>query len=410
MTSPLIAFLIKLPLALLVFLLVAYAGTVSKRIAGVLLTFPILNGIAIIASDDPVTVADAIYPLVIFNCVLFAIVISFARVAPPVDALPRRSRLVVRVIIWAIAWFAGAYLITDFREQIFGAAVLLVGSVIVAVAFMILCWSGAAPPAPNKDACVTHHGRAFTSFWLNSTGLWRIVLFALAYGCLFSVLARRARREMGRHGERVATARLIRARRADRRLEPDGERSAADARHRVSRAAAGHPVQLGILAPARWRASARPRCSRAICCCLRCGPSRRSRCCCWFRASFRRVARCRSNELAHVRIHGPHKPPRARDLALSAAAPAQSGRLVAVGTGCARRSAAHQQADPALGRLRRLPLVPRDGARKLRGRGDGARDERAVRQHQGRPRGAARHRPDLHERRCICSASRAAGR
>src|SRR5689334_13534857 len=69
MASPLLAFAIKLPLALLVFLLVAYVGTVSKRVAGVLLTFPILNGIAIIASDDPVKVADAIYPLVIFNCV-----------------------------------------------------------------------------------------------------------------------------------------------------------------------------------------------------------------------------------------------------------------------------------------------------------------------------------------------------
>jgi len=49
--SPLLAFLIKLPLALLVFLLIAYAGTASRRIAGVLFTFPILNGIAIIASD-----------------------------------------------------------------------------------------------------------------------------------------------------------------------------------------------------------------------------------------------------------------------------------------------------------------------------------------------------------------------
>src|ERR1043165_10177395 len=67
MTSPLLAFLIKLPLAILVFLLVAYAGTVSKRVAGVLFTFPILNGIAIIASDEPTIVADAIHPLVIFN-------------------------------------------------------------------------------------------------------------------------------------------------------------------------------------------------------------------------------------------------------------------------------------------------------------------------------------------------------
>ena len=84
MTSPLLAFLIKLPLALLVFLLIAYAGTANKRIAGVLFTFPILNGIAIIASADPVVVADAIYPLVIFNCVLFAALLSFPQALPPV--------------------------------------------------------------------------------------------------------------------------------------------------------------------------------------------------------------------------------------------------------------------------------------------------------------------------------------
>ena len=72
----------------------------SKRVAGVLFTFPILNGIAIIASDDPVTVADAIYPLVIFNCVLFAALISFPRTLPPVAALPRWGRLFARVIVW----------------------------------------------------------------------------------------------------------------------------------------------------------------------------------------------------------------------------------------------------------------------------------------------------------------------
>ena len=57
-----------------------------------------------------------------------------------------------------------------------------------------------------------------------------------------------------------------------------------------------------------------------------------------------------------------------------------------------------QPADPAVGRLRRLPLVPRHGARELRGRGGRGGDERAVRQHQGRPRGAARHRRHLHAR------------
>ena len=57
------------------------------------------------------------------------------------------------------------------------------------------------------------------------------------------------------------------------------------------------------------------------------------------------------------------------------------------------------EADPRLDRLRRVPLVPRDGARVLRGpRGRGA-DERALRLHQGRPRGAPGRRRDLHGRR-----------
>ena len=96
--------------------------------------------------------------------------------------------------------------------------------------------------------------------------------------------------------------------------------------------------------------------------------------------------------------HRARKSPGRRDLALSAAAQAQSGGLVAVGAGRLGRGQAQQPADPALGRLRRLPLVPRDGARVVRGRADRKRDERAVRQHQSRPRGAAGHRPDLHER------------
>ena len=59
---------------------------------------------------------------------------------------------------------------------------------------------------------------------------------------------------------------------------------------------------------------------------------------------------------------------------------------------------AHERgpADPALGRLLGLPLVPRDGARVLRGRRDGGLHERALRQRQGRPRGAPRRRRPLH--------------
>ncbi len=53
-------------------------------------------------------------------------------------------------------------------------------------------------------------------------------------------------------------------------------------------------------------------------------------------------------------------------------------------------------ADPAVGRLLRLPLVPRDGARVLREPRDRRLHERALRQRQGRPRGASRRRRDLH--------------
>ena len=50
-----------------------------------------------------------------------------------------------------------------------------------------------------------------------------------------------------------------------------------------------------------------------------------------------------------------------------------------------------------LGGLRRVPLVPRHGARVLRGRGHREDPERRLRVREGRPRGAARPRPRLHD-------------
>ena len=181
MTSPLITFLIKLPLALIVFLLVAYAGTVSKRVAGVLFTFPILNGIAVIASDEPTVVADAIYPLVIFNCVLFAALITVPRVLPPVSALPRWGRLFARVIVWSLAWLAGAVIVTHFRSAIAGGGVLLTGAAVFVIAFMAFAWTR-GPPA---DAAPRNHVTRFIAFWSTTTGVWRIAFFVITYACLF---------------------------------------------------------------------------------------------------------------------------------------------------------------------------------------------------------------------------------
>lgn len=177
MPDPLLAFALKLPLALAVFLVIATAGTTDRRIAGVLFTFPILNGIAIIASTDPVVVADAIYPLVMFNCVLFAAVISFPGLLPPVATLPRSAKLFARVATWSMVWLVGASLITDFRAAIPGAAVLFAGASVFAIAFIALCWT--------KGADIARTPINFIAFWANATGLARIAFFVLAYACLF---------------------------------------------------------------------------------------------------------------------------------------------------------------------------------------------------------------------------------
>ncbi len=80
---------------------------------------------------------------------------------------------------------------------------------------------------------------------------------------------------------------------------------------------------------------------------------------------------------------------------LPAAARGQSRALVCLGTGGVRGGARERQAGAAVHRLLRLPLVSRHGTRVVRGRGHGGADERAVRQHQGGSRRAARHRQDL---------------
>jgi len=182
MDQPLLAFAIKLPLALAVFLLIASAGTVNKRIAGVLLTFPILNGVAVITAADPVRVAGAIYPLVIFNCVLFVLVISFPHRLPPLDTLPRPARLLARVLTWGVAWFVGAYVITDVRDAIPDGTILFPATAIFAVLFMILTWTKQSS-APTRVG--GYRLSDFISFWASGTGLTRIALFVFAYAVLF---------------------------------------------------------------------------------------------------------------------------------------------------------------------------------------------------------------------------------
>jgi hypothetical protein len=90
------------------------------------------------------------------------------------------------------------------------------------------------------------------------------------------------------------------------------------------------------------------------------------------------------------------QPPGRRHQPLPAATRGEPGGLVGVGGGGLRRGTPARRTRPSECGIRGLPLVPRDGARVLRGRGDGGADERRVRQREGRPRGAPGRRQRLH--------------
>ncbi len=85
-------------------------------------------------------------------------------------------------------------------------------------------------------------------------------------------------------------------------------------------------------------------------------------------------------------------------VAVPAPAPRQPRRLVPVGARRLRRRGGARRPGAAVGRLLGVPLVPRDGPRVVRGSRRRRGDERGVRQHQGRPRGATRRRRHLHGR------------
>ncbi len=83
-----------------------------------------------------------------------------------------------------------------------------------------------------------------------------------------------------------------------------------------------------------------------------------------------RTARRRRRSTASALPSGhAHEPARRRDESVPPPARAQPGRLVPVGRGGARPGQDGGQADLPVDRLRRLPLVPRHGARVVRGPG-----------------------------------------
>ena len=177
--ADIVIFLAKLMLAVLAFVLVGWLGARDKRIGGVLLTFPLLNGIAMLTGVDPDGIARTIYLVVIWNCVLFlAAMYRFEWLPPLPSRLDPELKLVARAFSWVALWAVGAVLLAWFRDDLPPAWWLFGIQLIVACSYIATRWRrGGAPSHPT-----------FAGMWRNWRGFVRIACFVVVY-CLLSAVA-----------------------------------------------------------------------------------------------------------------------------------------------------------------------------------------------------------------------------
>ena len=179
---------IKLALGLLAFLIIGYVGQFyDRRIAGLLLTFPILNAVGILTGADPYAVADAISAVVVINGLLFYLLLSYP------EFVPRRrsaaSRLLTQLAGWTLMWLVAAFLVTAFRENLPGPGFFLVLQIAITV---FLTWRNWTPAPARISAPDVHnigwreHARAFL-FWATHAARFRVALFVITCGIILAV-------------------------------------------------------------------------------------------------------------------------------------------------------------------------------------------------------------------------------
>lgn len=188
--AALVLALVKLALGIAAFALLGYLGRhCDKRIAGVLLTFPILNGIGILTGADPLAVASSIYAVVVVNGLLLFTVIAGIGVLPPLPRrLPENAKLAARLVVWTLVWAAGALAVVTWRDRLPGPAVLFVLQCALAAIVAALWWQAPRHPEYARRASLTlgAHSRALTRFWSTPAGRARLTLFTL---CCIALLA-----------------------------------------------------------------------------------------------------------------------------------------------------------------------------------------------------------------------------
>jgi hypothetical protein len=178
---------IKLLLGTFAFVLIGWFGAADKRIGGVLMTFPLLNGIAMLTGADPLGIAGTIYLVVIWNCLLFLYAIRHYESLPPLPArLNAEAKIVLRVVVWIVLWALGATALAWLRDVLSNATVLLVIAAAIAGLYVWRCWCSSAFTRVFRRATPsTAPSPTFRGMWLNPRGLLRVICFV----CAFAVLA-----------------------------------------------------------------------------------------------------------------------------------------------------------------------------------------------------------------------------
>lgn len=169
----------KLILGIAAFVLIGWLGARDKRVGGMLLTFPLLNGIAMLTGADPLGMAGAIYLVMMWNCVLFLLVVHRYPRLPPLPAgLNAEATIILRVVIWTLLWAVGAVVLAWFRDTLSVAPILFVIQLALVAGYVARWWRPSPPVAP-----VTFRG-----MWFNSSAAVRIACFVAAFA-LLSVVA-----------------------------------------------------------------------------------------------------------------------------------------------------------------------------------------------------------------------------
>ena len=172
-------FLTKLLLAILAFLLVGWLGARDKRIGGVLLTFPLLNGIAMLTGVDPDGIARTIYLVVMWNCVLFLAAMHACEWLPPLPARwDPELKLIARAVVWVALWAAGAVLLAWYRDHLPSAWWLFAFQLVLAGWWIATRWRRGG--APSRQT--------FAGMWRNARGTIRIACFVAGF-LILSVVA-----------------------------------------------------------------------------------------------------------------------------------------------------------------------------------------------------------------------------